>query len=178
MNGITSEQLFTEFIELVDQLIMKPAKLIIFGDFIIPQDVQHSGDTKRLIDLLHSLYLLQTITEPTHEDGHTIDLVVSHEADNLLNSLYVSSQISHYCVVHGIPNVSKPLFPCKHVSYCKYCSVHTAQFKEDIINSEIVCEPALSVDELVSQYNCTLKNLLDEHDPKKSCFVVDHPMVP
>ena len=33
VNGITSEQFFAEFIELVDQLVMKPAKLIIVGDF-------------------------------------------------------------------------------------------------------------------------------------------------
>ena len=49
---------------------------------------------------------------------------------------------------------------------------------EVFINSEMMYEPASSVDELVSQYNCTLKNLLDEHASKKSCFVMDHPMVP
>ena len=41
----------------------------------------------------------------------------------------------------------------------------------------MVCEPASSVDELVSQYSCTLMNLLDEHASIKSCFVVDHPIV-
>ncbi len=55
---------------------MKPARLIIVGDFNILSDVHHAPDTKRLIDLLHSLDLQQTINEPTHEDGHTIDLVV------------------------------------------------------------------------------------------------------
>ena len=119
-------------------------------------DVQHSADTKHLIDLLHSRDLKQTITKPTHEDGHTIDLVVSCQANNLLKSSYVFSQISDHCVVHAILNVSKPSFPCKYVSYRKYCSVDIAQLKEDIINSEMVCEPASSVDELVSQYNCTL----------------------
>ena len=57
MNGITSEQFFTEFIEFVDQLVMKSAKLIIIGDFNIPWDVQYSADTKRLIDLyIHLIY--------------------------------------------------------------------------------------------------------------------------
>ena len=36
VNGIISEELFTEFL---DQLVMKPAKLIIVGDFNIPGDV-------------------------------------------------------------------------------------------------------------------------------------------
>ena len=46
---------------------------------------------------------------------------------------------------------------CNHVSYRKYCYVDIAQFKEDIIKSEMLWEPASSVDELVSQYNCSLK---------------------
>ena len=131
VNGITSEQFFTEFTELVDQLVMKPAKLIMVGDFNIHWDVQCSPDTKRLIDLLHSLDLQQTITEPTHDDGHTIDLVVSRQADNLLKSSYVSSQISDHCVVHAILNVSKPSFPCKRVSYRKYGSIDIAQSLAD-----------------------------------------------
>ena len=105
---------------------MKPAKLIIVGDFNISRDVQHSADTKHLIDLLHSLDLQQTITEPTHEDGHATDLAVPLRADNLLLPAYVSSQISDHCVVYAIPSVSKPSFQCKHVYYRKYGSVDIA----------------------------------------------------
>ena len=60
-----------------------------------------------------------------------VDLVVSCRVDNLLKSSCVPSQISDHRVVHAIINVSKPSFPCKHISYCKYCSVDIAQFKED-----------------------------------------------
>ena len=96
---------------------MKPVKLVTIGDFNIPSDVRHSDDTKCLIDLLDSPDLQQTITGPTHDDGHTTDLVVSCQANNLFKASYVSSQISGHCVVHAIPNVSKPSFPCKCVSY-------------------------------------------------------------
>ena len=81
-------------------------------------------------------------------------------------------------MVHAILNVSKPSLPCKCVSYRKYRSINDEHFKEDISNSEMVFEPTSSVDGLVSQYNCTLKNLLDKHAPQKSCLVVECPMVP
>ena len=50
---------------------MKTAKLIVVVDFNIPWEVQHSADTKHLIDLLHSFDLQQTNTKPTQEDGHS-----------------------------------------------------------------------------------------------------------
>ena len=52
MNGITSEQFFIEFKELIDRFVMKFVKLTIVGNFNIHWDVQHSPDTKCLIDLL------------------------------------------------------------------------------------------------------------------------------
>ena len=73
---------------------MKPAKLIIVGDFNIPWDVKHANATKHMIDLLHSLDLQQTINEPIHEDRHTIDLVLYRQAENFVKSSYISSQIS------------------------------------------------------------------------------------
>ena len=36
---------------------------------------------------------------------------------------------------------------------------------EMMCNSQTECEPALSVDGLVSQYNSTVKNLLGKHPP-------------
>ncbi len=127
---------------------------------------------------LHSLDLQQTITDPTHEDGHTIDLVISRQGDGLLKLSYVSSQLSDHCMVHAILNVSKPSFPSKRVTYRKYGSIDIAKFKEDISNTDMVHNPASSVDELVSQYNHTLKDLLDRHAPEKSRVVVDRPLIP
>ena len=110
---------FTEFTELVDQLILKPA---------IPWDIQHSAYAKRLIDLLHLIDLYQTVTEHTHEYGH--------QPDNLLKFSHVSSQMSDHCVVHSILSLSKPRFFCKCVSYRKYGCGDIGRFKEDFINSE------------------------------------------
>ena len=124
-----------------------------------------------MIDLLHSLDLEQTINELTHEYGHTIDLVVCSQADNLVKSSYVFSQVSDHCV-------SKPYFTCKRVFYRKIGPINVEQFKKDISNSEMMCEPTSSVDGLVSQYNCTLKNLLDKHVHQKSCLVLERTMEP
>ena len=151
MNIITSEQFFTEFRELVDQLVMKPAKLIMVGDFNTSWCVLHTSDTKHLIDVSHSLDLQQTISEPTHEDGLIINLVVCCQEDII-------------CV---LPHMRQ------WYGACDYQCI--AQLKEDISHSQLVCEPSSSADGLISQYNCTVKNFLDKYTPQKSCLVVEHP---
>ena len=59
--------------------------------------------------------------------------------------------------------MSKPSFPCKRVSYSKYGSLDSVQFKDDTSSSGMVYEPASSVDVLVSQYSCTVKNVPLKH---------------
>ena len=60
---------------------MKPAKIIVVGDFNIHWDVQHAPATKHQIGLLPLLDLQQITGDATREDGR-----VCHQADNLLKS--------------------------------------------------------------------------------------------
>ena len=108
----TSEQFFIEFTGLFDQVVMNPAKLLMVGDLNAPWDVQRAPHTKCLTDLLHSLDLPQAITEPRHEDGHTIDLVVYPQTDNLFQPSFVSCQSSGHRIAHSILNIVKSSVPC------------------------------------------------------------------
>ena len=51
------------------------------------------------------------------------------------------------------------------VTYRKLKDIDPEQFSSDIDNSDLIINPAESLDELVSQYNNILSGLLDKHAP-------------
>ena len=65
--GILREQFFAEFTLLGDQPVMKSSKVIMAGDFDKPRDVQRAPVISRLMYLLYSFRLQQTVSEHTEE---------------------------------------------------------------------------------------------------------------
>ena len=116
---------------------MMPGKLITMGDFNIQWDNKLKSDTKRFSELLDVLELQQTISDPTHQDGHTLDFVISRASDKLLMSSYASTQLSDHHVVHAILDLLKPSYQTKNVTYRKYCEINQFQLSEDIKASPI-----------------------------------------
>ena len=87
-----------EFSELAAYITTKYDSIILNGDFNI--HVNNTADPKAMdfLDLLENLEFTQHITEPTHQQGNTLDLVVSKglTIDNVTMSHIPVSD--HYCV--------------------------------------------------------------------------------
>ena len=49
-------------------------------------DVPSDADTIRLKDLLNSMGLVQHAKRPTHIHGHTLELIITWQADNIVDS--------------------------------------------------------------------------------------------
>ena len=64
-----------EFQEYVDSHASSTGKLLIVGDFNLHMEIPSNPDASRFKDLIFSLNLQQHISTPTHEKGHTLDLV-------------------------------------------------------------------------------------------------------
>ena len=56
------------------------------GDFNIHVDNAEDTDAIKLIDLLESYGLQQHVTSPTHKHDHTLDLIITHQSDQLLGN--------------------------------------------------------------------------------------------
>ena len=63
-------------------------------------DAADQSDVCTFLDLLESLSLVQHVTQPTHVDGHILDLIITCSSDNIIQDLpYVDHFISDYALV-------------------------------------------------------------------------------
>ena len=81
-------------------LIDMPGKLLVVGDFNLHVDLADDGPARRFRDLVDSYGLCQHVKEATHVHGHTLDLVLSRQSDNLVSDAFVSELIGdHFAVI-------------------------------------------------------------------------------
>ena len=84
-------------------------ELLIVGDFNIHVD-SSNNESKGFLDILNANGLTQHVTSPTHQKGHTLDLVITREQSNLLSGSPIvfisgvsdansSSSLDHYAVL-------------------------------------------------------------------------------
>ena len=153
-------------------------QLLIVGDYNIHWDRVQTPTTKRLVDLLDSTNLVQHVSEPTHRDGHIIDLVVTRQDDSIVQATSVLSMLSDHMAIHVHLNVSKPPRPTKTISFRKIRSIDQDCLADNILGSEIITHPATELDGMVHQYNTTLRALLDKHAPLKTKTFPVRQMIP
>ena len=67
-------------------IILTPEPLIITGDFNIHVNNAIDSDAFEFLDLLASLGLKQHVIGPTHEGGHTPDLMITRQYDQVTKS--------------------------------------------------------------------------------------------
>ena len=83
---ITSIVFFNEFSEYLESILMSNEPLLITGDFNFHMDVLSNPDTICFNDLLDSVGLIQHVKLPTRIPGHTLDLFISRQSDDIMNS--------------------------------------------------------------------------------------------
>ena len=75
---------FEEFSTLAELLAISPGNLIITGDFNYHMDDVKNPDTIKFNRILESFNLKQHVNGPTHDKGHTLDLMITRADDNLI----------------------------------------------------------------------------------------------
>ena len=97
--------------------------------------------------------MVQCVTEPTHQDGHILDLVVIRQDDDLVKSVIVHSAISDHYAVHVDLNTTKPRLSKKTITYRKYKDINHDVLQQDLLKSDLLLNPDDDLDNLVSQYD-------------------------
>lgn len=90
-----------EFSSLLEPYITNTGSLVIAGDFNFHIDDPTDTAAANFLSLLESFDLQQHVRSCTHRAGHTLDLVITRDAEYILNAISVddSSEISdHYTV--------------------------------------------------------------------------------
>ena len=150
--------------------------MLILGDFNIHMDLPDDTDCKNMSDLLESMGLIQHVLQPTHELGHTLDLIITRISDNIIAGCpYTGELFSDHFPVFCQLKSERPPVAVKHLQFRKIKSIDRDQFSEAICSSQLCLEPPDDLDTLVNCYNETLRSVLDTYAPVLSCDIIVRP---
>ena len=158
----------------MNNLICFNKKLIICGDFNIHVDNAEGREAEFFLDTSASFGLKNHIFTPTHVAGHTLDLVITRDSDEIvLTNIDTSNFLSDHCIIRFNIEFPRPVCPLKYLKYRKIGDIDITKFSQDISQSRIALlnNDDLSLDEMVDVYDSTLRLLLDRHAPVKTKLI-------
>ena len=159
----------SEFESFLSGMVPKYDNIVITGDFNIHMDEPNDSCTKQFSTLLSSLGLIQHVSVPTHERGHTLDLLIT-TSQPLVNPTdicslpFSPSDHSPIVTTFNIKNNSTQVH--KTITYRNLQSINIDQLLLDLHQSSLITDPPNDLDELVTAFNSTLQTTLDKHAPK------------
>ena len=161
-----------EFEDYLGDLVHKQGIPIISGDFNFHMEKPQDNYPKQLLQLLAHFGLEQHVPPvPTHDDGGTLDLVITTRAfGNRIGSFNIhksGTRSDHFVVLF---DADLKVIPTKTITqfnnYRDFNSIDIEKFKSDILDSELCnFDDNTSLDELVNVYNSVLTQLMDTHCP-------------
>jgi hypothetical protein len=133
--------------------------IIIAGDFNFHFDNVLDTNTTKLCNQLDMFSLIQTVKEPTHTSGHTLDLVLVKALENIVYSTRTYHDLSsdHFSILCHLA-IKKPTHTSKVISSRPFSKINHDQFAIDLAQS---LTPNMSVYDL----NHALTAVLDSHAP-------------
>ena len=78
-------EFFEDLLDLTDDYVLSEKELLIVGDLNLCVNDNNSSEGVRFLDLLSSINLVQHVDEPTHRNGHTLNVLISRDPDFVQN---------------------------------------------------------------------------------------------
>ena len=166
------ELFFTELIEVLESLAVYNCQVIITGDINIHLDVKTDPHTIRFEDLLDSFGLVQHVVGATHDQGHTLDVVITR-SDLSPPSITIGSPfLSDHSVVFFQLSLQIPPLEYVDIQTRAWKGFNADEFRRDLLSSDLCQLPTyydgISVDRLHDMYDDTLRDLLEKHAPRRN----------
>ena len=148
----------SDFLEHSDNL---PGKTLLMGDFNFHFENLENKHSRKLHDIIDMFNLTQSVSEPTHNQDHLLDLVFSKQSDNIL----ISTKLHHRPHIHLVQTWCL-CARTKTWNFSYWClrKIDPGAFKQDLSH-------AVSQTSSVSDYNNHLCSVLDKHAPLCPCTV-------
>ena len=139
------------------------------GDLNIHVNDTNEPNACEFLDLLVSMGLKQYVKGLTHEGGHTLDLVITREYDDVIKSVPVIDRfVSDHAAVLCPLNSVKPPAVVKEIKYRQLKAIDMDALRADLRDSDLCTKEFTDVDEMASCYNSALQAILDKHAPLKT----------
>ncbi|XP_030851793.1 uncharacterized protein LOC115928580 [Strongylocentrotus purpuratus] len=165
-NGLKTSTFLEEFDSFIDDMNQTPGKLLLLGDLNVHYDCPERPDVARVVDTLKSAGLKQYISKPTHRHGHTLDVVIAREDENLLCSIrtdpsLMSDHVAVSCMIRG----ERPSTDERPQEYRKFSNIDHTLFADDLASFLDNQPLAEDVNSCVLNLDRDMERVLDIHAP-------------
>ena len=165
---ISTVTFFEEFANFLDLYTISNENFIIAGDVNIHTETK-LGYSKRFKELIDIYNLKQHIPVPTHEKGHTLDVVITPNIEFYLGNINISKLdlSDHFLVDFNI--ICEPAERLsKTITYRSIKNADMEKFRREVKERLDVLPQTNNMLDRVHDYNTTLANLVEEHAPRKT----------
>ena len=142
---------------------------MITGDFNIWVDDRTDRNARQFLDLLFMFGMKQHVQESTHRYGHTLDLLISRESENVLSDVAILPGLSDHFAIQCNLLLRKPKAVRQSIVTRNLKLMDRAKFQTGVhaALSSIDFEHN-DVSSCVNRYENSLHSLLDQLAPKKT----------
>ena len=81
---------FQEWPRFLERFVTVPRDTYIIGDLNFHLDSKDNADTRKFLDTLAETGLTQHVVNPTHQRGHTLDVVITKDVGSLITDVSVT----------------------------------------------------------------------------------------
>ena len=166
-NQLKVSQFLEEFDAFVSEISMAPMKTLIVGDFNVHIDIPSKYDSRRFLGSLTETGFQQHVHQPTHKDGHTLDLIISRPEDNLVSTCQVLPSLgSDHNLINCTINCEKPKTIKVSCTVRNVKGIDSTSFTNDLSASlgDLDFDEG-SVNEMLGKFDSSILNVLDSHAP-------------
>ena len=172
---------FQDFKKLLEKLVTFGCPIAIVGDFNLHLEKPGCPYTVKFNDYLQPFGLKQHVSTPTHNKGGTLDVFITR-SDLPSPDIFVHApSISDHSLIEGHLPV-QPMTVFDLFSVCSWSKFDKKAFHQDLLTSELFSEncdlSGFTVEELFSEYDSTLRRLLDKHLPIRKVRKRIEPLTP
>eukprot|EP00057_Strongylocentrotus_purpuratus_P013391 XP_011667865.1 PREDICTED: uncharacterized protein LOC105439979 [Strongylocentrotus purpuratus] len=168
-----------DFRSLLESVTVDCHHLLLIGDFNIQVDNAENKDAKVFSDVLYSVGLAQHVTAPTHQTGHTLDLVITRKDKHpLLDTSCITGLPSDHNAIVCTLNFTRPPSTKKLIKCRKLKDIDVEHLIADVRSSLSDLPGVTCPSDLAEQYNHVMEDLLDNHAPEKTVLISVRPNAP
>ena len=169
----------SDFSTLLELLVSEPNRLMIVGDFNFHVDNESNREALLFLELIDSFSLEQHVRVPTHQQGHTLDLLLTRSSDHSVSDVSTTQILpSDHAAIMCLLAIRKPDPTKVVIKTRKVGEIDIDTFRQDILDSELYTAPSTDLNQLVEQYESVLSNLLDKHAPLITRTITCRPNAP
>ena len=172
-----STSFISEFSELLSTIHATYNRILITGDFNLHIDNISDPLSREFLNLLNCMDFNQRVTQPTHNRGHTLDLVITYGLSTGVSSVVDLAVSDHYCVYFNITSFNHQEAPVRTVRRRYLTSEVVANFIEILQSTPAEILPA-PCDFIVDSFNSKLKSALDSVAPLLTKTIKSKPKPP